>query len=43
MIKKEEFFEKYPTLESFQKKHPIGEKFRYYDKCIWEIRGYMND
>lgn len=43
MIKKEEFLKKYPTLESFQKKHPIGEKFRYYDRCIWEIRGYMND
>lgn len=43
MIRKEEFFKKYPTLEAFQKEHPIGEKFRYYDKCIWEIRGYMND
>ena len=43
MITKEEFLEKYPDLEAFKKEHPIGEKFKYYDRNIWEIRGYMDD
>lgn len=43
MITKEEFIRKYPNLESFKKEHPIGEKFRNWDRKIWEIRGYMED
>lgn len=43
MITKTEFFKKFPTLESFQKKHKIGEIFKYYDRTYWEIRGYMED
>lgn len=43
MISKEEFNKKYPNLESFKKEHPIGEKFRYFDRKIYEIRGYMED
>lgn len=43
MFTKEEFVKKYPDLESFKKEHPIGEKFRFFDRDIWEIRGYMED
>ena len=43
VIKKEEFFKKYPDIESFKKDYPIGRIFKFYDRTYWEIRGYTED
>lgn len=43
MITKNEFLKKFPDIKSFEKEHPKGEIFSFYDRTYWEIRGYTED